>query len=240
MKKIILILSSPPVCFFNESKRYTDDELIIDFTYNYTSGGGSGSYTLCKEAVLVPNIEGLYQITDIYERSEEEPTEAETSRTQDSEDEVNKLYQDTINRVKAKESGFAFTTYPDSSYNGEYSYFIRDLNNDGKPELVVAARAAEGPFIVYNYRVYGYDHQGDTYTLKTISDDLSALNLLIPEDGNGLFVYNFSRGTGEENFHRATIENDCFVISSTSEYTYTMGADASNQFHSANPSAFPD
>lgn len=99
---------------------------------------------------------------------------------------------------------------------------------------------AEGPFIVYNYRVYGYDHQGDTYTLKTISDDLSALNLLIPEDGNGLFVYNFSRGTGEENFHRATIENDIFVISSTSEYTYTMGTDASNQFHSANPSAFPD
>lgn len=104
----------------------------------------------------------------------------------------------------------------------------------------MAARAAEGPFIVYNYRVYGYDHQGDTYTLKTISDDLSALNLLIPEDGNGLFVYNFSRGTGKENFHRATIENDSFVISSTSEYTYTMGADASNQFHSANPSAFPD
>lgn len=76
MKKIILILSSPPVCFFNESKRYTDDELIIDFTYNYT---------LYKEAVLTPNIEGLYQITDIYERSEEEePTEAETSQTQDS------------------------------------------------------------------------------------------------------------------------------------------------------------
>lgn len=232
------------------SAKYTDDELIIDFTYNYTSGGGSGSYTLYKEAVLVPNSEGLYQITDIYERSEEEePTEAETSQTQDSqssqssqdsEDEVIKLYQDTINRVKAKESGFAFTTYPDSSYNGEYSYFIRDLNNDGKPELVVAARAAEGPFIVYNYRVYGYGHQGDTYTLKTISDDLSALNLLIPEDGNGLFIYNFSRGIGEENFHRATIENDSFVISSTSEYTYTMGTDASNQFHSANPSAFPD
>lgn len=235
------------------SAQYTKDEMIIDFTYNYTSGGGSGSYTLYKEAVLVPKDDGLYRIVDIHERStQEETTEApeaaestltpveQANSTQDDQDAVTRLYENTVNSVKAKEPGFAFTNYSDGQFTGEYSYFIRDLDNDGKQELVVAARVAENVFIIYDYRVYGYDRNGDSYTLKTLSSDMAALNLLIPQDGNGLLVYNFSRGTGEENFHRATIENGSFVVSSQSEYTCTMGTDNSTQFHNANPSAFPD
>lgn len=235
------------------SAQYTKDEMIIDFTYNYTSGGGSGSYTLYKEAVLVPDDNGLYRIVDIHERSAEEETAEATEATeateapveqentaQDDQNAVTQLYENTVNSVKAKEPGFAFTNYSDSQFTGEYSYFIRDLNNDGKQELVVAAKVTENVFIIYDYRVYGYDHDGDSYTLKTLSSDMAALNLLIPQDGNGLLVYDFSRGTGEENFYRATIENGSFVVSSQSEYTCTMGTDNSTQFHNANPSAFPD
>ena len=55
-------------------------------------------------------------------------------------------------------------------------------------------------------------------------------------DGNGLLIHNFTKGTGQSDVHRMTIQNGKLVYGDT-EQTFSMGDSEWDKFGEENPEA---
>ena len=213
------------------SATYTDSEMRLRYHYSYLSGDGSGNgYEMDKEAILQRQDDGLYRITDIHEAPAE--TETQTDSTENPSDAgLASAYAGVLDAVAAKRSGYDFPSQDASTLTGEYGYFLQDLDQNGTPELIVGAQLTGNAFYYWVCHVYGY-RDGAAVSL---SEDFVTLSLLLPPDGKGLYLYDFSRGTGDESIHSLTLQNGTLQISSAATYHFTLGTAESDQFHSQAP-----
>ncbi len=217
--------------------QYTDTEMDIYYSFERTSADPMGSnYSLNKKAVLKPTENGMFRIVQIQEVTDM-PESAPEENAQPDGSEMGKdpseLYADALTAVANKEDGFTFPR--EDVLDGNYGYFVADLNRDGIPELVVGGEYAETTFYYRDLQIFTCEQTDSGYTLKKIQGEQSAMNLFLAADGNGLFVEEFSRGTGDIWLHRLTIEESGLVYHSTAEYTYTLGDDGMNRFSEDNP-----
>lgn len=71
---------------------------------------------------------------------------------------------------------------------------------------------------------------------KWISNLSTNGGVCIPSDGNGLLIHNFTKGTGQSDVHRMTIQNGKLVYGDT-EQTFSMGDSEWDSFAQENPEA---
>lgn len=132
--------------------------------------------------------------------------------------------------------------FPDSQGNTDYYYFVRDMNKDGVKELIVAPKWSVNEYTNYDIRVFSCINSEEGYKLSVISGHKWILNLstnggvCIPSDGNGLLIHNFTKGTGQSDVHRMTIQNGKLVYGDT-EQTFSMGDSEWDSFAQENPEA---
>ncbi|MBC5646842.1 RNA polymerase sigma factor [Christensenella tenuis] len=220
---------------------YTDGKIHIYYTYEHNSyeNGISTSY---KKAVLEQGEDGTYRIVRIEEIFAGTGQEGEggtpaageqpESGAVDGNAGNNGAMDPTADSAAVKEF---YTDVLDGPESGSSYYFICDMNGDGIQELLVSTEVAEGPFLYNKFHVYTCEKEGESYALKPVSGEITALGLCIAGDGNGLFTQELSRGTGEMRIYRITIQ-DGTLVKGSAEQSFTMG-DADNQaFIAANPS----
>ena len=132
--------------------------------------------------------------------------------------------------------------FPDSQGNTDYYYFVRDMNKDGVKELIVAPKWSVNEYTNYDIRVFSCINSEEGYKLSVISGHKWISNLstnggvCIPSDGNGLLIHNFTKGTGQSDVHRMTIQNGKLVYGDT-EQTFSMGDSEWDKFGEENPEA---
>lgn len=132
--------------------------------------------------------------------------------------------------------------FPDSQGNTDYYYFVRDMNKDGVKELIVAPKWSLNEYTNYDIRVFSCINSEEGYKLSVISGHKWISNLstnggvCIPSDGNGLLIHNFTKGTGQSDVHRMTIQNGKLVYGDT-EQTFSMGDSEWDSFAQENPEA---
>lgn len=221
---------------------YTEDEMDIYFNYerSASAGGDPGSGLLSKKAVLKPDETGMYRIVSIVEASQ--PVENENADQAAAQNEaegqseaaasMEEIYRGVLQSVQNQEPGYEFPTAAGRTEG--YDYFVQDINGDGIEELIVGAEYTEQVFICHDCRVFSCVPSGNGYTLNMVSGDISVLSLFLPSDGNGLYDVWFSRGTGQTDVHRLTIENNTLVRAQSAEYQYIMGSEEEKQFQSVN------
>lgn len=130
--------------------------------------------------------------------------------------------------------------FPDSQGNTDYYYFVRDMNKDGVKELIVAPKWSVNEYTNYDIRVFSCINSEEGYKLSVISGHKWISNLstnggvCIPPDGNGLLIHNFTKGTGQSDVHRMTIQNGKLVYGDT-EQTFSMGDSEWDSFAQENP-----
>lgn len=130
--------------------------------------------------------------------------------------------------------------FPDSQGNTDYYYFVRDMNKDGVKELIVAPKWSVNEYTNYDIRVFSCINSEEGYKLSVISGHKWISNLstnggvCIPSDGNGLLIHNFTKGTGQSDVHRMTIQNGKLVYGDT-EQTFSMGDSEWDKFGEENP-----
>lgn len=223
------------------SAEYTEGEMNVYFNYERTSGDGSASTSASKKAVLNPDETGMYRIVKIEEAAQ--PAETDSSNTATEQTAVDQgaengasmeeIYRGVLQSVQNQEAGYEF---PDASGQIEgYEYFVYDLNGDGIEELIVGAVFSENVFMMHDCRVFSCTQAGSGYELKVIGGHESVTSLYLASDGNGLLTSILSRGTGQTDVYRITIQNDTLVRGS-SEYQFIMGSSEASQFNSANAS----
>ena len=128
--------------------------------------------------------------------------------------------------------------FPDSQGNTDYYYFVRDMNK----ELIVAPKWSVNEYTNYDIRVFSCINSEEGYKLSVISGHKWISNLstnggvCIPSDGNGLLIHNFTKGTGQSDVHRMTIQNGKLVYGDT-EQTFSMGDSEWDKFGEENPEA---
>lgn len=71
---------------------------------------------------------------------------------------------------------------------------------------------------------------------KWISNLSTNGGVCIPSDGNGFLIHNFTKGTGQSDVHRMTIQNGKLVYGDT-EQTFSMGDSEWDKFGEENPEA---
>lgn len=126
--------------------------------------------------------------------------------------------------------------------NTDYYYFVRDMNKDGVKELIVAPKWSVNEYTNYDIRVFSCINSEEGYKLSVISGHKWISNLstnggvCIPSDGNGLLIHNFTKGTGQSDVHRMTIQNGKLVYGDT-EQTFSMGDSEWDSFAQENPEA---
>lgn len=132
--------------------------------------------------------------------------------------------------------------FPDSQGNTDYYYFVRDMNKDGVKELIVAPKWSVNEYTNYDIRVFSCINSEEGYKLSVISGHKWISNLstnggvCIPSDGNGLLIHNFTKGTGQSDVHRMTVQNGKLVYGDT-EQTFSMGDSEWDSFAQENPEA---
>ena len=132
--------------------------------------------------------------------------------------------------------------FPDSQGNTDYYYFVRDMNKDGVKELIVAPKWSVNEYTNYDIRVFSCINSEEGYKLSVISGHKWISNLstnggvCIPSDGNGLLIHNFTKGTGQSDVHRMTIQNGKLVYGDT-EQPFSMGNSEWDSFAQENPEA---
>ncbi len=132
--------------------------------------------------------------------------------------------------------------FPDSQGNTDYYYFVRDMNKDGVKELIVAPKWSVNEYTNYDIRVFSCINSEEGYKLSVISGHKWISNLstnggvCIPSDGNELLIHNFTKGTGQSDVHRMTIQNRKLVYGDT-EQTFSMGDSEWDSFAQENPEA---
>lgn len=132
--------------------------------------------------------------------------------------------------------------FPDAQGNTDYYYFIRDMNKDGIKELIVAPKWSVNEYTHYDIRVFSCTNSEEGYKLSVISGHKWISNLstnggvCLPSNGNGLLIHNFTKGTGQSDVHRLTIQNGKLVYGDT-EQTFSMGDSEWDTFSEENPEA---
>lgn len=132
--------------------------------------------------------------------------------------------------------------FPDAQGNADYYYFVRNMNKDGIKELIVAPRWSVNEYTNYDIRVFSCTNSEEGYKLSVISGHEWVSNIstnggvCLPSNGNGLLIHNFTKGTGESDVHRLTIQNGKLVYGDT-EQTFSMGDSEWDSFAQENPEA---
>ena len=132
--------------------------------------------------------------------------------------------------------------FPDAQGNTDYYYFVRDMNKDGIKELIVAPRWSVNEYTNYDIRVFSCTNSEEGYKLSVISGHEWVSNIstnggvCLPSNGNGLLIHNFTKGTGESDVNRLTIQNGKLVYGDT-EQTFSMGDSEWDSFAQENPEA---
>ena len=129
-----------------------------------------------KSCCLQPTENGLFRIVSIEEvdqssQTAEADVEAGQNRTAESAQSagsVKDAYTSVLKSISAHEPGFEFSIAGDSAES--YEYFLQDMDGDGTEELIVGASVADGPFYVYDCRVFTLSQNGGT-TLQPVGDD---------------------------------------------------------------------
>ena len=69
-----------------------------------------------------------------------------------------------------------------------------------------------------------------------MSGEFATVMLYIPSDGNGLYASDgMSRGTGETDICRVTMDGDTVTKGYTPEISFTMGDGTDDEFYASNP-----
>lgn len=219
------------------SASYTDTEMKVYFDFTKNSYE-QGTTEVKKVATLTPATDGLYRITKIEIATEEEPdaSDSTSSQSKTSTDAIKQLYQGVLQSVQNQEEGY---TFPNAGkVTGAYHYFLSDMNGDGIQELIVGAENEVDVFTGNMIRVFTCEKAGGDYQLKAITGEIQTISLFFPSDGNGLYDYWLSRGTGAVRIYRITMQDGTITGGSTAqeEQQFTMGDSADEAFENENKS----
>lgn len=233
------------------SAKYTEDAMVIQYTHTTTYyNDGGRTETAEKEALLKPNAEGKFKIVRIY-NADNKPAEVEgvfentkgnagkqpvarDDSLYDVDGESNYMYTSVLEKVANDDIGYNFPSY-EETVAGELEYTIYDMDGDGKKELIIRDRLdIPQPFNYYVYQVYTKEVSDDGKSTSIVSADgiMESLAWLIPEDGIGVYDYQYSRGNGDEDYYRITLEDGALKKSSRPELSATLGSGESEEFSS--------
>lgn len=156
------------------------------------------------------------------------PTEGES-------DSVTAAYQAVLEQIAAAQPETEFSEElgeAQYSLEGTPVYTLYDMNQDGTDELIVGQGFYESsPIGEMVYRVYTCENDGSGYQAKKVSGTWGDnCSIFRAPDGNGLYSYYFSRGTGKESYTRITIQ-DGTIVTELTDYETLMGSEESNSFY---------
>ena len=203
--------------------RYTPEEMILEYTWHRTYYGmGQKDVTLQKRAVLTPDAEGKFRIRTIENLGEPAGPE--------------ELYAKSLEELK---TGDWQSLFQGEDYTGELSYFIKDLDGDGVPELVLGARCQVSQvFYGMDCVIYRCEEMDGGYALSRMTGEtVVSASVRIPGDGQGLLTADFSRMSGMYSVSRITLNGGANTLESQwlSEYDFIMGSSEEQAFLEANP-----
>ncbi|MCD8123823.1 MAG: sigma-70 family RNA polymerase sigma factor [Lachnospiraceae bacterium] len=210
---------------------YTEEEMIVHFHFHKEVDDYEFSSTtdVDKTACLNRNADGNFRIVSITEAdaagssSAAEGEAEQAADTSSDSDSLRALYESVLQDV-----GNGVYTFPgtyDEPIEGYY-YFLADMDNDDDLELIVGAEYPMDVFYWYDCIVFDVE----SGLLKQIDGDICVLSAYIPDDGNGFFgMTDFSRGTGQTEIHRVTMQSDTLAVSGI-EYDFITGSDEATQF----------
>lgn len=183
------------------------------------------------------------------ETNQEEETQAEATPTpsptsepsptpesaEGESDSVTAAYQAVLEQIAAAQPE---TEISEELGEAQYSlegtpvYTLYDMNQDGTDELIVGQGFYESsPIGEMVYRVYTCENDGSGYQAKKVSGTWGDnCSIFRAPDGNGLYSYYFSRGTGKESYTRITIQ-DGTIVTELTDYETLMGSEESNSFY---------
>lgn len=203
--------------------RYTPEEMILEYTWHRTYYDmGQKDVTLQKRAVLTPDAEGKFRIRTI--ENLEEPAGPE------------ELYAKFLEELK---TGDWQSLFQGEDYTGELSYFIKDLDGDDVPELVLGARCQVSQvFYGMDCIIFRCEEMDGGYALSRMTGEtVVSASIRIPGDGQGLLTADFSRMSGMYSVSRITLNGGANTLESQwlSEYDFIMGSSEEQAFLEANP-----
>lgn len=179
------------------------------------------------------------------ETNQEEETQAEATPTPEpsptpesaegESDSVTAAYQAVLEQIAAAQPETEFSEElgeAQYSLEGTPVYTLYDMNQDGTDELIVGQGFYESsPIEEMVYRVYTCENDGSGYQAKKVSGTWGDnCSIFRAPDGNGLYSYYFSRGTGKESYTRITIQ-DGTIVTELTDYETLMGSEESNSFY---------
>ena len=203
--------------------RYTPEEMILEYTWHRTYYDmGQKDVTLQKRAVLTPDAEGKFRIRTIENLGEPAGPE--------------ELYAKFLEELK---TGDWQSLFQGEDYTGELSFFIKDLDGDGVPELVLGARCQVSQvFYGMDCVIYRCEEMDGGYALSRMTGEtVVSASIRIPGDGQGLLTADFSRMSGMYSVSRITLNGGANTLESQwlSEYDFIMGSSEEQAFLEANP-----
>lgn len=150
-------------------------------------------------------------------------------------DSVTAAYQAVLEQIAAAQPETEFSEElgeAQYSLEGTPVYTLYDMNQDGTDELIVGQGFYESsPIGEMVYRVYTCENDGSGYQAKKVSGTWGDnCSIFRAPDGNGLYSYYFSRGTGKESYTRITIQ-DGTIVTELTDYETLMGSEESNSFY---------
>lgn len=150
-------------------------------------------------------------------------------------DSVTAAYQAVLEQIAAAQPKTEFSEElgeAQYSLEGTPVYTLYDMNQDGTDELIVGQGFYESsPIGEMVYRVYTCENDGSGYQAKKVSGTWGDnCSIFRAPDGNGLYSYYFSRGTGKESYTRITIQ-DGTIVTELTDYETLMGSEESNSFY---------
>lgn len=217
--------------------KYTETEMKVYFDYEKISYE-RGTTNNKKVATLQPIENGMYRIVKIEVAANEAPNNkpntdpSSVTKTEADSGSVKQIYEGVLQSVQNQDAGYDFPSVP--TLNGRYEYFLADMTGDGIQELIVGAVFTEDVFEFHDCRVYSCEKTKSGYQLQMIEGDAAVQGLYIPEDGNGLYKQEFSRGTGSMSIYRITIKSGTLTTGALPEQQFTMGDNSAEQFANSN------
>lgn len=180
--------------------------------------------------------DGKFRIVTIEDDTSAADTDTDNTDTSDNTGDTNSIgtvYEGVLRSIQNNDPGYEFTIAGGSN---DYEYFLCDMNGDGIKELIVAAVFTEDVFDAYDVRVFTINQGASGAEAKALSGEFATVMLYIPSDGNGLYASDgMSRGTGETDICRVTMDGDTVTKGYTPEISFTMGDGTDDEFYASNP-----
>lgn len=208
---------------------YLHDTLTAVPVTQYEPEGNETEQTTEAEAIPTSEPSPTPELSPTQEPSPTpEPTEGES-------DSVTAAYQAVLEQIAAAQPETEFSEElgeAQYSLEGTPVYTLYDMNQDGTDELIVGQGFYESsPIGEMVYRVYTCENDGSGYQAKKVSGTWGDnCSIFRAPDGNGLYSYYFSRGTGKESYTRITIQ-DGTIVTELTDYETLMGSEESNSFY---------